>query len=183
MSTFWWGVSQVSFIQHDYRGLHILQNLYYSIFRNVLSCCLTPTVQLPIYKQKEHNYCNKENVFIADSKLQITTTTADFNKLLLLLNICLTTFSRTTWICRYQKDQLLLDFNEADITGWQWHQPDPMQVICTMCQTDNHTSSPTPHHSVFTGQMFSLPLNQQRQHTEGNGSYRLTGDYHIILVM
>jgi len=24
--------------------------------------------------------------------------------------------------------------------GWQWHQLDHMQIICTSLQTDNHTS-------------------------------------------
>jgi len=26
-------------------------------------------------------------------------------------------------------------------TGWQWHQLDHMQIICTLLQTDNHTST------------------------------------------
>jgi len=25
--------------------------------------------------------------------------------------------------------------------GWQWHQLDHMQVICTLLQTDNHAST------------------------------------------
>jgi len=25
--------------------------------------------------------------------------------------------------------------------GWQWHQPDDMQIICTSLQTDNHAST------------------------------------------
>jgi len=25
--------------------------------------------------------------------------------------------------------------------GWQWHQPDRMQIICTLVQTDNHAST------------------------------------------
>jgi len=37
-----------------------------------------------------------------------------------------------------------LDFNEArdGVPGWQWHQPDSKQTICTSLQTDNgaHTS-------------------------------------------
>jgi len=48
--------------------------------------------------------------------------------------------------------------------GWQWHQLDHMQIICTTLQTDNHA---VPHHSVFTGWMPFLPANQQRQSTEG----------------
>ena len=33
--------------------------------------------------------------------------------------------------------------------GWQWHQLDHMQVICTLLQTDNHASTSSLHHSVF----------------------------------
>jgi len=50
------------------------------------------------------------------------------------------------------------------MTGWQWHQLDRMQIICTSLQKDNHAStSPL----VFTGRMPFLPPNQQRQSTEG----------------
>jgi len=37
--------------------------------------------------------------------------------------------------------------------------------VCTSLQTDNHAS--TPPLSFFTGRMPFLPLNQQRQSTEG----------------
>ena len=37
--------------------------------------------------------------------------------------------------------QTILDFAEPDMTGWQWHQLDHMQVICTSLQTDNHTNT------------------------------------------
>jgi len=33
--------------------------------------------------------------------------------------------------------------------GWQWHQLDHMQIICTSLQTDNQTTTPVPHHSVL----------------------------------
>jgi len=42
----------------------------------------------------------------------------------------------------------------------------PYAIICTSLQTDNH-------HSIFTGQMFFLMPNQQRQRTEGT-SYPLS---------
>ena len=46
--------------------------------------------------------------------------------------------------------------------GWQWHQLDNVQIICTSLQTDNHAgTSPLS----FTGQMPFLPPNQQRQST------------------
>ena len=37
--------------------------------------------------------------------------------------------------------QTILDFIEAETTGWQWHQLDHMQVICTLLQTDNPNST------------------------------------------
>ena len=50
------------------------------------------------------------------------------------------------------------------MTGWQWHQLDHMQIICTLAQTDSHAYSTSPL-SFFTGLMpFLLP---NRQGTEG----------------
>jgi len=46
----------------------------------------------------------------------------------------------------YQKGESSLDFNAARDDGillWQWHQLDHMQTICTLLQTDNHTSTPS----------------------------------------
>jgi len=37
-----------------------------------------------------------------------------------------------------------MDLNEArddGVLGWQWHQVDHMQTICTSLQTDNHTNT------------------------------------------
>jgi len=50
--------------------------------------------------------------------------------------------------------------------GWQWHQLDHIQIICTSLQTDNYATT-VPHHTVFTGRLPFLPPNQQRQSTEG----------------
>jgi len=44
-------------------------------------------------------------------------------------------------VSRYQKDKTSLDFTEARVSEWQWHQLGHMQV-CTSLQTDNHTSTP-----------------------------------------
>jgi len=30
---------------------------------------------------------------------------------------------------------------KQEMTGWQWHQLDHMQIICPSLQTDNHTST------------------------------------------
>jgi len=44
--------------------------------------------------------------------------------------------------------------------GWQWHQLDHVQTICTLLQM---VTTPTPHHLIFTGQMLFLTPNQQCQ--------------------
>jgi len=48
--------------------------------------------------------------------------------------------------------------------GWQWHQLDHLQVICTSLQTDNHASTS----SFFTGQMLFLMSSQQCKSAEGS---------------
>ena len=40
-------------------------------------------------------------------------------------------------------------------------------VICMSAPCSRQTTTPAPHHFVFTGQMPFLPPNQQRQSTEG----------------
>jgi len=46
---------------------------------------------------------------------------------------------------------------KQEMTGWQWHQLDHMQIIRTFLQTDN---VPAPHHSIFTGRSSSCrPTN------------------------
>jgi len=52
--------------------------------------------------------------------------------------------SRTAWVSQYQEGKTSLDLNEASddgVWGWQWHQLDHMQTICTSLQTDNHTNT------------------------------------------
>ena len=40
-------------------------------------------------------------------------------------------------------------------------------AICKSAPRSRQTTTPTPHHSFFTGRMLFLPPNQQRQSTEG----------------
>jgi len=49
-------------------------------------------------------------------------------------------FSRTSWVRRHQKGKLFWILLHQEIMGWQWHQLDHMQIICTLLQTDNHAS-------------------------------------------
>ena len=51
-------------------------------------------------------------------------------------------FSGTTWVSRYLKGQINLDFNEARDSERQWHQLCHMQG-CTLLQTDNHARTPS----------------------------------------
>jgi len=73
-------------------------------------------------------------------------------------------FSRTTWVSRHQKGKPFCIVLEQEMMGWQWHQLDHMQIICTLLQTDHHSST---HHSFLIGQIPFLPPNQQCQSTEG----------------
>ena len=77
----------------------------------------------------------------------------------------LTASCRTTWVCQYWKAKTSLDLTEPRYDGgmgWQWHQLDHMQTICTSLQTD---------HSIFTGRMLFLTPNQQCQSTDGKLLY------------
>jgi len=65
-------------------------------------------------------------------------------------------------VSQYQKGKTNVDFTETRDREWQWHQLGHMQV-CTMLQTDNHTS--TPPLCFFTDRMPFLTPNQQRQST------------------
>jgi len=49
--------------------------------------------------------------------------------------------SRTTWVSLHQKGKPFWILLEQEIVGWQWHQLDHMQIICTTLQTDNHAST------------------------------------------
>jgi len=42
---------------------------------------------------------------------------------------------------RHQKGKPFWILLEQEMMGWQWHQLDYMQIICTLLQTDNHVST------------------------------------------
>jgi len=81
--------------------------------------------------------------------------------LLLLLHPFTGLFSRTTWVGRHQKGKPFWMLLDQEMMGWQWHQLDPMQIICTLLQTDNHNSASTTQ--FFTGRMPFLLPNQQNK--------------------
>ena len=47
-------------------------------------------------------------------------------------------FSRTTSVSQHQKGKPFWILLEQEMMGWQWHQLDHMQIICTSLQIDNH---------------------------------------------
>ena len=56
--------------------------------------------------------------------------------------------SGTTCVSWYQKGKTSLDLNEVTddgVLGWQWHQLDHMQTICTSLETDQ-----IPHQHLIT---------------------------------
>ena len=79
----------------------------------------------------------------ANSQLSLLQTTTMIQKLLLLLHPFNGHFSRTMCVSRHQKGKPFRILLEQEMMGWQWHQLDHMQIICTLLQTDNHTSTPT----------------------------------------
>jgi len=72
-------------------------------------------------------------------------------------------FSRATWVSRHQKGKPFWILLEQEMMGWQWHQVDHMQIICTSLETDNYAS--TSPLSFFTGRMPFLLPNQQHEST------------------
>ena len=45
---------------------------------------------------------------------------------------------------------------KQEMMGWQWHQLDHMQIICTLLQTENNASTSSV---IFTAKMLFLMLN------------------------
>jgi len=78
-------------------------------------------------------------------------------------------FSRSAWVSWHRKGKTFWILLEQEMMGWQWHQLDHMQIMCTSLQTDNHAST-VPHHSVFY-RSHALPVAQPPvslcQSTEG----------------
>ena len=55
--------------------------------------------------------------------------------------IHLTAFFQKNLVCRRQQGKPFWILLEWEMMGWQWHQLDHMQIICTLLQTDNHAST------------------------------------------
>jgi len=77
-------------------------------------------------------------------------------RLLLLLHLFNSLFSRTTWVSRHQKGKQLWILLLQEMMGWQWHQLNHMQIICTSLKTDNHASTS----SLSFYRLVALPATQ-----------------------
>jgi len=67
-----------------------------------------------------------------------------------------TAFFQDNLVGRHQKGKPFWILLEQETIGWQWHQVDHMQIICTSLQTDNHAST-SPLSFYRPG---ALPANQ-----------------------
>ena len=85
-------------------------------------------------------------------------------QLLVLLHLFNSLFSKTTWVSRYQKGKTSLDLNEARDDGVLGCS----SISWTICKQpalhSRQITTPTPHHSIFTGRML---FRQQCQSIEG----------------
>jgi len=71
-------------------------------------------------------------------------------------------FSRTTWVGQYQKDKPFRILLKQQMMGWQWHQLNHMQIICTSLLTDNHTSTSSLHVLLQAGCPSCCPTNSAK---------------------
>ena len=87
--------------------------------------------------------CNQPTTS-AEQPTRVTKSSTSLTRLLLPLHLFIGFFSSTAWVSQYKKGKTTTDLNEArddGVWGWQWHQLDHMQTICTLLQTDNHTNT------------------------------------------
>ena len=76
-------------------------------------------------------------------------------------------FSRTTWVSQYQKGKTSLDLNGARDYGVLGCSHISWTICMQSAPHSRQITTPTPHHSFFTGRMLFLMPNQQWQSTEG----------------
>ena len=63
---------------------------------------------------------------------------------------------------QYAVGRLVVDgwiLTKQEMTGWQWHQLDYMQIVCASLQTDNHASASSLN--FFAGRVHFLTPSQQ----------------------
>ena len=79
--------------------------------------------------------------------------------------VCLMALFRTIWVSRHHR----VNHSGFYQSKRWWGGSGISWTICkSFAPHSRQITTPLPHHSVFTGRMPFLPLNQQRQSTEGN---------------
>ena len=91
----------------------------------------------------------------------------DHITILLLLHPFNGLFSRTTWVSQYQKGKTSLDLNEARDDGVWGYNGFGWTICKQSAPRCGQITTPTPHHSIFTGRVLFLTPSQQCQQTEG----------------
>ena len=79
-------------------------------------------------------------------------------------------FSTTTWISWYQKGKTTLDLNKARDDGVVRSSSISWTICKQSAPRTRQISTPTPHHSIFTGRALFLMPNQQCQSIEGQSA-------------
>ena len=109
-------------------------------------------------KQQQFTYLNEHSLrFTLTNHKTVGQVVTEIVSQLLLLHPFNGLFSRTTWVSRHQKGKPFWILWEQD-TGWQWHQLDHMQIICTSHQTYNHTSTAQNSTKVARNSHVVFPL-------------------------
>jgi len=127
--------------------VHNEVNLYYFVTQQLTWLCLSPSPAALRIQDAKPSF---EKYHVAFQKpVQHNTRQRSSTVKLLLLHPLNGLFSGTTWVSRHQKGKPFCILLEQGMTGWQWHQLDHMQIICTSLQTDNHAStSPLSFYSL-----------------------------------
>jgi len=105
------------------------------------------------------------------------------NTLLLLHYIHLMAFfSRTTWVSWHQKGKPCWILLKWEMMGWQWHQLDHTQIICTSLQTDNHASTSPPSFLQAGSETAYIVVLAQLWHNVNTSSCRPTNSAKAFLL-
>ena len=91
-------------------------------------------------------------------QFRLTTTTTT-------LQLFIGRFSRVTWVSQYQNGKTSLDLNEARDDGVLGSSGISWTIRKQSASRSRQITTPTSHHSIFTGRMLFLTPNQQCQST------------------
>jgi len=107
------------------------------------------------------------------------------NKLivLLLLHPFSGLSSSTTWVSQYQKGKISFDFKKATDYGVLGYSGISWTIRKQSVSRSRQKTTPTPHHSIFTGQMPFLTPKQQCQSTESKNELIVILQTCIVLAL